>query len=137
MNDGHQVLNHFALRRKSLLVRDGDLAAIFLSQMLEKVEAKAHQTIFVSNDDMFHFTSRDSIDKMEKLRPFEVHAAADFFNPLVNGNACTEAKRLHRSQLRLQVVLLTRTTDTAVNDCQLLFGFQTEDFSDIGFVKIK
>ena len=84
MNDGHQVLNHFALRRKSLLVRDGDLAAIFLSQMLEKVEAKAHQTILVSNDDMFHFTSRDSIDKMEKLRPFEVHAAADFFNPLVN-----------------------------------------------------
>ena len=76
------------------------------------------------------FTSPRAIrsTRWRKLRPFEVRAAADFFNPLVNGNACTEAKRLHRSQLRLQVVLLSRTTDTAVNDCQLLFGFQTEDF---------
>ena len=136
MNDGHQVLNHFALRRKGLLVRDGDLAAIFMSQVLEKVEAKAHQTILVRNYYMFYFTSRDSIDKVKKLWPFEIHAAADFFNPLVNGNARTEAKRLHRSQLRLQVVPLACTADTAINNRQLLFGFLTEDFSDVGLVKI-
>ena len=88
MNDGHQVLNHFALRRKGLLVRDGGLAAIFMSQVLEKVEAKAHQTILVGNYYMFYFTSRDSIDKVKKLWPFEIHAAADFFNPLVNGKHC-------------------------------------------------
>ena len=86
MHDRHQILHHFPLRRKALLVDYGDLAVSLGRQMFEQIEAEPHQAVLVSNDNMFYFPLQDSIKQFKKFLSPEIHAAADLLDPVVNCN---------------------------------------------------
>jgi hypothetical protein len=51
VRDRHQVLHHFVLRTQRFSVHHEQLTAMTAAQMREEIKAKAHQSIFVGNDD--------------------------------------------------------------------------------------
>lgn len=116
MHDRHQVLRHFPLRRKALLVDHGDLAVSLGRQMFEQIEAEPHQAVLVRNNNMFYFPLQDSIKQFKKFLSPEIHAAADLLDPVVNGNPGTQTKSFHGPNLRGQVLLLGSTADSTIND---------------------
>jgi len=136
MDDGKQVVNHFLLWRQRFLINHDDLATVPARKMVEQVEAEANESILVGDENSLNLTTLDALNQREETLALEVHAAADFLNPLVNSNRASPAILLHRRHLRLQVVALSSATDATVHDCRSRLRPAAKHRPNIGLVKV-
>ncbi|KWR89352.1 hypothetical protein RM96_15540 [Cupriavidus sp. IDO] len=104
--------------------------------MIEQVESEANEPVLVGDENSLNLTTLDALNQHEETLALEVHAAADFLNPLVNSNCASPAIFLHRRHLRLQVVAMPSATDAAVHDCRSLLRPAAKYRPNIGLVKV-
>jgi hypothetical protein len=64
--------------------------------MVEQVESEANEPTFVGDENSLNLTTLDALNQREETLALEVHAAADFLNPLGNRNCASAAVILHR-----------------------------------------
>jgi len=105
--------------------------------MVEQVESEANESILVGDENSLNLTTLDALNQREETLALEVHAAADFLNPLVHSNCASPAVFLHRRHLRLQVVALPSATDAAVHDCRSLLRPAAKRRPNIGLAKYR
>ena len=72
MNDGHEVLHHFLLWRKGLVVEDEQLTAILCTESLEPLKAKTAESVFVGDNEGFNLIVYYCIHHLVELSTFEV-----------------------------------------------------------------
>lgn len=65
MHDGHQVLHHLLLRRKSLLIERNDFASVHLGIMLEPLESEAGQPVPVGKNQRLDLAPPDRIGQLQ------------------------------------------------------------------------
>ena len=104
--------------------------------MVEQVESEANEPVLVGDENSLNLTTLDALNQREETLALEVHAAADFLNPLVHSNCASPAVFLHRRHLRSQVVALPSATDAAVHDCRSLLRPAAKHRPNIGLVKV-
>ena len=68
VHNGHQVLDHFGLRRQAFLVNDRDGATVLLGEMLKSVESEPDQPILVGKQQVDDHSSMCSIRDRNTLR---------------------------------------------------------------------
>ncbi|MCY1476936.1 hypothetical protein D9M68_103130 [compost metagenome] len=59
--------------------------------MVEQVESEANEPVLVGDENSLNLTTLDALNQREETLALEVHAAADFLNPLVNSNCASPA----------------------------------------------
>ena len=123
MNNGKHVVNHLFFRRKFDLVDDNELAVMLVTNVTNEFEAEAHQSILMGNDQTANFTTANSVYKSQKLRSLEIHATADFRNPLIDHRSTAHRPHLHGLKLAIQIRLLTLAADSAIDNRNPVLSF--------------
>ncbi|GCE09808.1 hypothetical protein KDAU_71370 [Dictyobacter aurantiacus] len=109
-----------------------------LTQVLDKREAKASQSIPVGNDEHSHITSNDTIYHGKKLFALKVETATNFFKPFINNQSASRTELLKMVPLIHEIGLLCWAGNTAVDKTPLLLWafFQPEHQSEVFIGKV-
>lgn len=100
-----------------MTLHDHEMTIMSRAEMLEKLEAKARQPVFVRHDDSDDPACDNAIDKVEKFGSGEIQPAADFVDPLIHHKTGRGTKLLEREDLIIEVSLLRAFGDARIHHC--------------------
>ena len=104
----HQVLHHFLLRRKPLLVQHYHFTSLLLCVPLKPLKPEPRQPVTVSKHLRFHLPHPDIVHENEKLLAVKIETAAYFLNKLHRHQSSCYTELFYHTTLVLSVGLLRR-----------------------------
>lgn len=99
MRDRDQILNQFLLWGNLLDIHDHEFTVMGFAEVNEQRIGKARQPILMSEHDPLDRSFQNGIHQAQKILAFEIHAAADFGDPLIYLDIALVAKVLKDSLL--------------------------------------